>query len=260
MLQTEAVQDKARERDIAGVGVCDFTREEALNFVHDRIAARRYTPVTFLNAHNANVAEADSSFRDCLSGFTVLSDGIGVDIAARILHGQSFQANLNGTDFVPDLLRASPKRLRVGLFGGKPGVAARAAIRFHEFDARHEYLVLQHGYVDPIQEAEVLNALETWRPDILLVALGVPKQELWIAQQLDQRHCTVPMGVGALFDLTTGTVPRAPRWIRDLRMEWLYRLTREPGRLWKRYIIGNPVFLARVLRWKISGKKGRFHA
>ncbi|TCD16570.1 WecB/TagA/CpsF family glycosyltransferase [Oricola cellulosilytica] len=260
MLQTVTVNEEGPAREIVGVEVRDFTREEALDFVHERIAASRYTPITFLNAHNANVAETDPAFREALDGFTVLSDGIGVDIAARILHGQRFRANLNGTDFVPDLLRAAPDRLRVGLFGGKPGVAARAATRFHEIAPRHEYRVLQHGYVDPIQEAEVLNALEAWRPDILLVALGVPKQELWIAQRIDERHCIVPLGIGALFDLVTGTVPRAPRWIRAIRMEWMYRLTREPGRLWKRYLVGNPVFLARVLRQKMVGKTGQSHA
>ena len=87
----------------------------------------------------------------------------------------------------------------------------------------------------------------------ILVALGVPRQEKWIVERLTPDHCTVPIAVGALFDLSTGEVPRAPLLLRRARSEWVYRLWREPRRLWRRYIVGNPVFLARVLRQRLTG-------
>ena len=99
----------------------------------------------------------------------------------------------------------------------------------------------------------ILGRLESERPDVLLVAMGVPRQELWIAEKIGHAHCTVPIAVGALFDIFTGTVPRAPGWMLALRIEWLYRLWREPKRLWRRYIIGNPVFLASVIKAKLRG-------
>ncbi len=84
--------------------------------------------------------------------------------------------------------------------------------------------------------------------------MGVPRQELWIAKNITSSHCTVPMAVGALLDFMSGAIPRAPLIIRRLRLEWLFRLITEPGRLWRRYIVGNPVFLARVLRqWIMRG-------
>ncbi|MFZ2100251.1 MAG: WecB/TagA/CpsF family glycosyltransferase [Oricola sp.] len=244
-------QDVAR-RDVLGIQVTDFSRNEALDWVHHRIARRDHTPITFLNAHNANVAMRDTAFRNALKGFTILSDGVGVDIAARVLHGRKFRANLNGTDFVPDLLRTAREPLKIGLFGAKPGVAQEAGKRFAEMDGRHEYRVVHHGFFEDHEEARILDDLAEWKPDILLVAMGVPKQELWIADKLTGDHCTVSMGIGALFDFTSGNVSRAPRWVRAMRGEWVYRLAREPRRLAGRYLLGNPVFLGHVFRWKIA--------
>ena len=82
--------------------------------------------------------------------------------------------------------------------------------------------------------------------------MGVPRQEFWIAKNITPRHCTMPIAVGALLDFLSGAVPRAPAWMRRLRLEWVFRLIIEPGRLWRRYILGNPVFLARVVRQKLS--------
>jgi exopolysaccharide biosynthesis WecB/TagA/CpsF family protein len=256
MLHSSAQGEQIPFGKILGVPVSDFSRDEALAFVHGRIAARCYTPVTFLNAHNANVAMRDPEFRRVLDGFAVLPDGVGVDIAARILRGARFKANLNGTDFVPDVLRSAGEPLKIGLFGARPGVAERAAAIFRGLDPRHEYRVIHHGFLEPGDEERILAGLAEWRPDILLVALGVPLQEKWIARMLDGNLCTVPMGIGALFDLVTGTVPRAPQWVRALRGEWIFRLAQEPRRLWRRYLVGNPVFLVSVLREKLIGKAG----
>ncbi|WP_306119225.1 MULTISPECIES: WecB/TagA/CpsF family glycosyltransferase [unclassified Roseitalea] len=239
-------------RDILGVRVHDMTRDRALAHVLGMIDSRLHCPVTFLNAHNANIAFTDPDFRATLSRFLVLSDGIGVDIAAWLLHGAPFRANLNGSDFVPALLAAADHPLKVGLFGARPGVAEKAIEAFARIDARHQYRALAHGYVDADDERAMLDELARWRADILLVALGVPRQEMWIAANVRAHHCTVPMGVGALFDLTTGTVPRAPRWVRAARSEWVYRLAQEPGRMWRRYLLGNPVFLSRVVRQRLG--------
>ena len=107
------------------------------------------------------------------------------------------------------------------------------------------------GYFTAEQEPGIIARLEELRPDILLVAMGVPRQELWIDRNLSAAHCTMPIAVGALLDFLSGAVPRAPLWVRRARMEWIYRMWIEPGRLWRRYIVGNPVFLVRVVRQKL---------
>ena len=116
----------------------------------------------------------------------------------------------------------------------------------------HRFVVIHDGYFTAAEEPFILERIEALRPDILLVAMGVPRQEFWIAKNITPRHCTLPMAVGALLDFLSGTVPRAPAWMRRLRLEWVFRLIIEPGRLWRRYILGNPVFLARVMRQKLS--------
>ncbi|MEL6921036.1 MAG: WecB/TagA/CpsF family glycosyltransferase [Pseudomonadota bacterium] len=241
-------------KNILGVEVADYGEREAIDFVSACIEHGRYQPVSFLNANNANIAWERHDAADAFAKNVVLSDGIGVDIAAKTLTGSAFRANLNGTDLIPTLLREARTPLKVGLFGGKPGVADSAANVFRTVDDRHAYRVISHGYVNADDEVAILKQLRDWQPDILLVALGVPRQEIWVAQNLDENHCTVPISVGALFDLVSGEVRRAPAWVQWIRSEWAYRLAVEPRRLWKRYILGNPIFLWRALHQRLGAQ------
>ncbi len=245
---------EAPRRDIVGVAVAALTRDQALALIERAFDQKRHLRLAYCNAHLANVAANDPALRTALGGFLVLPDGIGVDVASQLLHGSHFPANLNGTDFTPALLAARRAPLRVMLLGGKPGVAERAAARLQAEHPRHDFKVLGHGYFSPEEEPVLLARLERERPDLLLVAFGNPRQERWIAEKLNARHCSVAAGIGAFFDFLAGEVTRAPLWIRRLRMEWLYRLWLEPARLWRRYVVGNPVFLMRVLRQRLAGR------
>ena len=238
---------------VLGLPVASVGWNDAIALLLDLVGERRFTKVTFLNAHNANIACADRIFAEAVKDFLILPDGVGVDIAARILYGAPFPANLNGTDFVPALLQASTRPLSVALLGAAPTVAERAAVRLSEIAPQHRVEVVDDGYFSPEEEAGIVARLAELRPDILLVAMGVPRQELWIARNIDARHCTMPIAVGALLDFLSGTVPRAPLWLRRLRLEWAFRLAFEPQRLWRRYVVGNPLFLWRVLRQKFRG-------
>ena len=107
-------------------------------------------------------------------------------------------------------------------------------------------------------EESLIKTIRESRTDVLLVAMGVPYQDEWIAANLDRLGVRVAMGVGGLFDFYSGRIPRAPQWVRELGLEWAFRLCQEPGRMWRRYIIGNTVFLARVVSARIrqSFKRG----
>ncbi|WP_406873644.1 WecB/TagA/CpsF family glycosyltransferase [Aminobacter sp. P9b] len=242
-------------RRILGIRVASLGRDEAVSLLSDFIREKTFTKVGFLNAHNANVACSNKEFAAALDDFLVLADGIGVDIAARWLYGAPFPANLNGTDFVPALLLAADKPLTVGLLGATRENAERAAQRLGEIAPQHRFVVVHDGFFTAQEEPAVIASLAALRPDILLVAMGVPRQEFWIARNLGSEHCTLPIAVGALLDFLSGSVPRAPEWMRRLRLEWLFRLVIEPGRLWRRYIVGNPLFLLRVLRQKLAGDR-----
>jgi exopolysaccharide biosynthesis WecB/TagA/CpsF family protein len=238
-------------KSILGIPVVSIDWDQAISLLTHMIDDRRFTKVTFLNAHNANLAYADPAFAEALDDFLILPDGIGVDIAAKVLYGSPFPANLNGTDFVPAFLQASIRPLTVGLLGTTRANADAASRKFRALAPQHRFEVIHDGYFSASEEAGIVERIGHLRPDILLVAMGVPRQELWIARNIDASHCTLPIAVGALLDFMSGTVPRAPLWVRKLRLEWVFRLLIEPGRMWRRYILGNPVFLWRVARQKI---------
>ena len=240
--------------EILGVPVAELGWHEAIALLAGRIAHGEYTPVGFLNAHNANVACSHPDFAAALSRFFVLPDGVGVDIAASWLHGRKFPANLNGTDFVPALITSIKRPLTVALLGATQENAGGAAEELALRAPRHRYVVIHDGFFAKEEEPAILARIAAVKPDILLVAMGVPRQELWIARNLSGAYCTMPVAVGALLDFLSGSVPRAPLWIRRLRLEWVFRLWIEPGRLWRRYIVGNPLFLMRVARQKLAGR------
>ncbi|TRD15326.1 WecB/TagA/CpsF family glycosyltransferase [Palleronia caenipelagi] len=202
----------------------------------------------FLNAHCANVAARDPGYRRALSrADVVLPDGIGIDIAAR-LNGQTIVENLNGTDFVPSLLEvAAAERKSVFLLGGRPGVAADAAAALQNRIPDLMIAGVADGYGQAGTDEDVIAQINRSNADILLVAMGVPMQELWIDRHADQLRPDLIMGVGALFDFLAGRVARAPGWMRQSRTEWVWRLMQEPKRMWRRYLIGNAIFLFRAI-------------
>ena len=236
-------------RSILGVPVVAMDGAAAFAMVREAVATRTHRRFAFLNAHGANLAHGDPTFRKTLRGFTVLPDGAGVDIASKWLYGAPFPANLNGTDFVPALLNRQREGWTVGLLGAAPGVAEVAAANWAAAFPQHEFRIVSDGFLDAAKRDRVLSGLVDAPVDLLLVAMGNPQQEMFIAQHVDARHATVVMGVGALLDFAAGRVVRAPKPLRRARIEWTFRLLQEPRRLWRRYVIGNPLFLGRV-QWQ----------
>ncbi|GHC67607.1 WecB/TagA/CpsF family glycosyltransferase [Limoniibacter endophyticus] len=242
--------------DILGVRVIDASQAEMIMHLSEVVARRAHLKLAFANAHLVNQAAARPDFRGALKAFDVVPDGIGVDLAARLLRGRNFRNNLNGTDFVPAFLQAHQTSLRVALLGAQPNVLETAHSRLSERFPQHKFISISDGYFTAPEEEVILKRLAVQKPDILIVAMGVPRQEMWIANRIDVTHACVAMGVGALFDFLSENVTRAPVWMRKARLEWVYRLYLEPKRLWRRYILGNPLFLARVARQRLGFRSG----
>lgn len=240
-------------RPILDMPVHDLGWKPALALLEEKLTENRgLTHIAFLNANNANVMMRDPDYREVLGRCLVLPDGIGVDIAAKFLHGGRFSANLNGTDFVPAALTFITKPLRIGLLGATSEVLRDAAKNFRRHTPWHEFVEISDGYFDRADPTFILKRIEQARIDLLLVAMGTPLQEKWVDRHLTADHARVVISVGALLDFVSGRIPRAPNWIRQLRSEWLFRLLQEPSRLWRRYVLGIPVFLAHVLRHRLS--------
>ena len=166
--------------------------------------------------------------------------------------GYRVEENVNGTDMFPLLAQ---KPYRIYLFGGASGVAEKALKNARALNGKAEFIGCADGFFKAKSENEIFSELAELQADILLVALGVPKQEEWINQHLDRLPRCVAIGVGGLLDFVSERIPRAPQWMRKLNIEWCFRLYCEPTRLFKRYIIGNPLFIVRVFRSKLWRKK-----
>ncbi len=207
------------------------------------------------NAQHIVLLEKDRRLQEVYAhADLVIPDGISLLIAAR-LYGRSLQQRIAGVDIFKELCaRAAKTGLHVFLLGGRPGSAELAAS------------VLQAGnpglrcttYCPPLgfEQSELglrqtAHAITAARPDILFVAFGAPKQEYWIYEHGLQLSVPVCIGVGGSFEIVGGVVPRAPQWTQNIGCEWLYRLCREPRRMWRRYLIGNAEFATIVLRQRI---------
>lgn len=233
----------SHRRTIQGVAIDTRPGNAIIRKIESHVVRRAPLRIAIANAHTVNLARRRPDFRKLLEKFLVLNDGSGVNIASRWKYRKPFCENLNGTDFVPRLLAESRRPLRVFLVGARPDVVAEAHRKFAERYPRHAWLGHQHGYYQAADEDSVLERIRDARPDLLLVAMGNPLQEAWIARCADQAGATVCIGVGALFDFVAERVQRAPMWIRRIGCEWIFRLLQEPGRMWRRYLIGNLAFL-----------------
>jgi exopolysaccharide biosynthesis WecB/TagA/CpsF family protein len=209
--------------------------------------------LAYVNAHTLNLAAQDHNLRGALNrSALVMNDGLGVSIAAR-MRGERFPENLNGSDFTLQLLEfAAAKRWGVFLLGGEPGVAERAAQRLTERIDGLRIVDTCHGFTGESDEA-LARRVSDARAAMLIVALGSPRQEVWIDRNLARTGALVGVGVGAFLDFTAGKVTRAPRWMNALGIEWCFRLAQEPRRLWRRYVLGNPIFLLRAWLDRHSG-------
>lgn len=240
-------------RDIMGIRVAALGWSEALAQLTETLEQNGPQRIfNFLNANNANLAMRDHRYRECLANSEVLPDGVGVEMASRTLHGMPFPANLNGTDFVPALLVYAERPLKIALIGAKPENLAAAMDKFKSATPWHTFFAVSDGYFNKADSSQILEKLLAIDPDITLVAMGTPEQEIWIDSNIRPGHGRIVFGVGALFDFVSGAVPRAPQAVRNWRLEWVWRLIQEPSRLWYRYIVGNPVFLFHLFRYKFQ--------
>jgi N-acetylglucosaminyldiphosphoundecaprenol N-acetyl-beta-D-mannosaminyltransferase len=209
--------------------------------------------VSFVNPACVNIAAHDRGYRRILArAAMVLPDGIGIKIAADIM-GLPLKQNVNGTDLFPRLCEMLEHRgASLFLLGGQPGVVARVAQEVRAQWPTLRIAGLRDGFFGIAQEGEVAAEVRASGADVLLVARGVPMQDIFIDRQLHQLGVKVAIGVGGLFDFVSGRISRAPSWMRDTGLEWVYRLMQEPGRMWQRYLVGNFTFLGRILLQRLG--------
>ncbi|RIL05744.1 MAG: glycosyltransferase [Proteobacteria bacterium] len=236
--------------DILGVPIDDCRLDDALARVERwmREPDGRTRTVYFVNANTLNLACEEPAYREILrQADVVYGDGTGVRWAARMLHGVQLRDNVNGTDFVPRMFASRAGRgYRYYLLGATEEMNARAAAHARAAFAGWELVGRHHGYLDAAASEKVVEQINEARPHVLLVGMGNPAQERWIHAHRDRLRIPVCVAIGGLFAYWSGDLDRAPRWLRAIGFEWVHLLVRQPRKV-GRYLLGNPLFLWRVL-------------
>lgn len=251
----KGVQDHSLLGVSVGRGSLEQIVAEAMNVVEHR---RDSYTFACANPHSLVVAQSDDAFLDALRGCSaVVADGVGVTLAAKIAR-IDVGPRITGADFFLATMYALNRRGgRVLLFGSSEGVLARMTAR-----ARREWPNLHIDTLSPpygtwteAQNAAMVERMRDAKADVLWVGMTAPKQEKWVHANRDALGVPVIGSIGAVFDFYAETVQRAPEWACAAGLEWLYRLLREPRRLWKRTVISAPQFLALVWRerWLTTG-------
>jgi len=244
-----------RNFHVFGVEITNSSLAEVLDDLERELDSGWQTSIGFVNADCLNQCFTNEPYHATLRSMErVYPDGIGVRLAAQMF-GKGVDENINGTDLFPLMCeRLAQTSNSIFLLGARNGIAEKVA---EKMIVRFPGLTVagcQDGYFTPEEEDEVIDRINQSGASVLLVALGAPLQEMWIKKNRDRLNARILMGVGGLFDFYSGRIQRAPVWIREIGLEWVWRLLQEPGRMWRRYIIGNPLFLYRV--WQQKRRNG----
>ena len=242
--------------NVLGVGVDPLTVEELHAEIGRLVRERKRGLVLNANTHCLNLCYEDSELRDFLNGAEIVfCDGVGVMLAARIL-GRRIPARITYADWAWQLADfASTQGFSLYFLGARPGVARAAARRLKERYPDLEIAGVHHRYFDRSQNEAVVEEINAAAPDILLVGLGMPLQEYWLMENGHRLDAGLALTGGAVFDYVSGRLRRGPRFLIGSGFEWLARLLVEPRRLWRRYLVGNPLFLLRVLRQRLGARE-----
>ena len=235
---------KAERVSVLGVGIDNVDLAEALGKINEYVEKGKPGLVVTANPEIVMLARKAPDFKACLDdALLVTADGIGIVIAARLL-GRPLKQRVTGIDLTTALFQqAAAKKYRLYFVGAKPGVAQKAAENIRRSYPGIQIVGIQHGYFT--DDHEIIEDIIIKKPDILLAALGMGKQEKWIAERVEPAGVPVSIGVGGSFDVFAGEAKRAPKWVQDAGVEWLYRLLRQPSRFWR--MLQLPRFLAAVL-------------
>ncbi len=229
-----------------------LNQDETLTRCRDFINSSSNHLLFFVNAHCFNIAQKNTSYLKVLNTCDLLlNDGVGIKMGAK-LAGIKLKENMNGTDFVPKLLEfASKFKQNVFFLGGKEGIALAAKQNTKLKLPDISIVGFRNGYFNFDADSEVITDILNKKTDILIVGMGVPRQELWLTKNKEKlTGVKISVAGGAVLDFISGNVSRAPLWMRKIGLEWLFRLIHEPMRLFKRYIIGIPQYYYYLFKLK----------
>lgn len=217
--------------NIHGVKIHNVTMREAVETVQEWVVGNAIHAIYTPNSEIIMQAQRNPELKNILNEAGLLiPDGAGVVLGAKILK-TPLKEKVSGIDLVKNLLKGySGKNTSFYILGGKPGVAEIAAVNIMAEYGKVNIKGYAHGYFTPEEENALIENINKMKPDILMVGFGVPRQELWIHQNMYRLNCKVCIGVGGGIDILAGTAVLAPEIMRKAGLEWLFRLIRDPKR------------------------------
>lgn len=246
--------------NILGIRIDLVNISDILLFIKNQINTNNKSIISYVNIQALNLAYSNKRLQDYFnSSEVVFCDGFGIRIASRIL---SYELPQRSTppDWIGQLFQVCvDEGYNVFFLGAKTGTAEKAAVLSTKKYPGLNICGTHHGFFDrspsSSENDQVINQINRLSPDILLIGFGMPLQEYWIEENKDRLNVKIFLPVGALFDYLSGKIYRVPGWMTNHGLEWLGRLMIEPRRLWKRYILGIPMFFFRVFKELINKKQ-----
>jgi N-acetylglucosaminyldiphosphoundecaprenol N-acetyl-beta-D-mannosaminyltransferase len=246
--------------DFLGIPVCGFTKDEIVDWVISHAKGTDRSVVYGINAHSVNTAFKSREYWNALQRSDVVyCDGISVLWGCKLL-GTPIPEKLTTTDFFyPVLQRAEKDGLSMYILGGEPGLAEQAAEKIRGNYPDLEIKGTHSGYFSPEEERQVISEIRNLCPNMLWVGMGNPLQELWVEKHLNDLQVPVCLTCGGMMKIVSGNLSRPPQWVTQAGFEWAYRLVTHPRYTWRRYLIGNVLFLYRLFRRWLTGVSPRPH-
>ena len=230
-----------------------YSMEETLEEISEYIKNRIPIQHVVVNVSKLVYAQKDEQLRNIINACPIINvDGAGVILGAKML-GINIPHRVTGIDLMEELVKYSSQNgYRVFFFGAKENV--NKAVVDHYLAKYPDLQVAgrRNGYYTEQEEASVVDEMKKSNADILFVAMGSPKKEMFLGKYSKDLNIPFTMGVGGSFDVVTGKVKRAPLWVQNMNCEWLYRLIQEPRRMWKRYFVTNGLFLLMIIKEKLK--------
>ena len=238
-----------KQVEILGVNVNSLTMAQAVEAVQQFIAEKKVALVATANAEMLMRSTQDGELKDILNqADLVVPDGAGTVWAAGHL-GEPMPERVAGFDLAQELMREAPARGdRIYFFGSAPGVADKAKAKAEELYPGIQVVGTRNGFFTEADEPGIIAEIKAARPDILLAALGVPKQEKWLKKHMQELQVPVSIGVGGTLDVMAGVMERAPLWMQKAKLEWLFRGLKQPSRAGR--LLALPKFVLKVVASK----------
>ncbi len=253
---------KAVPLRILGVNVSALTVDELNEAIYQYSVTSQHQLVLNVNIHALNLIYEQPDLRVFFNKASIVFvDGAGVKLGAMLL-GYHLPPRITYADWMWQLAEfAEPRNLSFYFLGARPGIAEKAARMLQQRHPGLQIAGCHHGYFnkkfDHPDNKNVVAAINQLKPNILIVAFGMPMQERWLMQNWDQIDANVALTGGAAFDYVSGELQRASNMLTRTGFEWLGRLIIEPKRLWRRYLIGNPLFLWRLIKQHYGHRRSK---